>query len=292
MSATCVVPANCLEHTQTIAHSVIYCFCLCQAHCHALSTLTGIADESLEAVTKTFKGELKQLADLETVRKTHMVRLENNLLTKTDQNHLVTMTAVYLEALHVQYTFVIDLLAPVSAKAVSTVHRHLMYLKETTTVAQIQKYGITEISKLPTILREKWVSQLKSHFSDAALDASEILIKDKKEKQATDAALARDAQLHAENRQLMSQLIASNTAAAASRKRPVSGGPALEEGPKKAKSLNSHCRKENLCIKYVRANLSPALPVDRPCPGQDACKFNHAMPSEEYLTSVGLKSAL
>ncbi len=49
-------------------------------------------------------------------------------------------------------------------------------------------------------------------------------------------------------------------------KRKMGQVASSNDQPKKFKNINGYCKKEGLCIKYVRASLSPPLPTD-PCPG-------------------------
>ncbi len=100
----------------------------------------------LGAMTAKYRDELRDLSSAESFRKTNMARIENRLETKVDQKNVVAMAGLYNDALIVQYQYVVDLLGPVSAQAVQQVNKHLMYLKETSTTAQVIKYGITEVS--------------------------------------------------------------------------------------------------------------------------------------------------
>lgn len=241
-----------------------------------------------------FKEDLREHTSAEAFRTANMARIENHLETKVDQNNLVAMTAVYIDAMTVQYQYIVDLLGSASARAVQQVNKHLMYLKETSTTAQIHRYGVVEVSDLPEKLRGKWLTLLKDQLGDAVLWASKDLSSERKDRLEREAQVARDNTLQAQNKQFMQLLAAQSTGNVSNSgngKRKTSQPQSVEDQPKKAKNVNGYCKKEGLCIKYVRANLAPPLPTD-PCAGQDNCKFNHAMPTEEILTAFGLKSAV
>ncbi len=264
-----------------------------QAHLHACNSVKDVIEECLAAVLPIYGDDLKTLAALEAVRKSNLTRIENALVTKVDQQSIVAMTGIYMDMLIAHYQFVVDLLRPISAQAVAGASRHLMYLKETSTVAVINRYGIVQATDLPAKLREKWVALMKEHFGDAALLASEVLGKDRKERLAYEAQLARDRQNREDNRELIKELAAQNAAQNGGNhggKRRMAADS--YDQPKKTKNINTYCKSEGLCIKYVRANCNPPLAVKEPCPGQDSCKFNHAMPSKEVMATLGLKSGL